>query len=298
MDNPSQLMRVGKAVGKEVFLICTTAAILIFSVKEVNQFRSAGPAVPNHAQTMSGPLVSVGSHIGLQSVDFAGHPESLILVCSPTCPYCLQSKPFHQKLFAEARRSNVPFYLVVPEQHNARVYANSVGVPESGLREWKSLGVRVAGTPSLIAVDSSGTTRRVWVGHLPSEAEVAVIKIIQTPALLASSEASSQSGTHSYSLAELRKRGVSGKVRMIDVHERGDYSPHGDVINIPLFELPIRAEFDLDKRDLQVIDCTNLGDAECGDAVQLLSKSGFLVETQGAGSIYQSCDSARVTSAK
>lgn len=48
-------------------------------------------------------------------------------------------------------------------------------------------------------------------------------------------------------------------------------------INIPLVELQVRAPFELDRSEMQVIDCTHLMEVEAQLAADVLTKAGFRV---------------------
>jgi hypothetical protein len=158
--------------------------------------------------------------------------------------------------------------------------------------------MRAAGTPTIIAVDSTGIAKRVWVGRLPSDVEADLLKLVPTPGALGSlgPGARGERGLPNYASAEdLKELGINGRVQLIDVHERGDQAPRAGVIVMPLMEVSTRSRFELDESGLQVVDCSNVSDAVCDTAVARLSGLGFQVATMGAGSFYESCDVVRVS---
>jgi hypothetical protein len=298
MFNRSTLEHLGKFLAREVVIVGVAACAIVLCYRAATGLFQLAPATPPvvHKQ-MVGPLVAVGTAVKLSSTDFGHHSVSLVMVSSPSCPYCLQSEAFHRRLFAEAARVHIPFYVVVPEQREAAGYLKSAGLDAATVREWKDLGGRVPGTPTIISVDSSGVARRLWVGRLPAEVEADLLESLSKPPNLNSLGSSSGGSRRSpnYSSAdELRRRALFAKMQIIDIHERGEEARHSDTITVPLIEISTRARFELDRASLQVVDCSNLSDVKCGSAVGILSNLGFQVATIGAGSLYESCDVAPV----
>ena len=58
---------------------------------------------------------------------------------------------------------------------------------------------------------------------------------------------------------------------------------------MPLLEIATRARFELSKAHLQVVDCSNLEESHCAQAVSHLARMGFRVATLGAGLYHTSC---------
>jgi rhodanese-related sulfurtransferase len=87
------------------------------------------------------------------------------------------------------------------------------------------------------------------------------------------------------------------KVTLLDVREREDYriTHKKEAINIPLLEFAIRAPFELDRSDLQVVDCGQLSTSMCGAAASRIAKSGFKVAELSDGLLLNSCQTTQAT---
>jgi hypothetical protein len=217
---------------------------------------------------------------------------SLLVVAAPGCPFCRQSETFHRRLLAATARKHVPFYLVVPDQHEAAEYIRDAGLSSARVREWRDLAGRVAGTPTVMALDSSGTARRVWTGRLPAEVEADVLEVAGNPSSL---DLLSSKGRGT---SDQGKQSSDGRVQVIEVRERGDPLKRPGNIIIPFIELSTRAPFELDRTSLQVIDCSDIPERECDAAVGLLTNLGFRTTAVGVGSLYQSCEASAVTTVR
>lgn len=74
--------------------------------------------------------------------------------------------------------------------------------------------------------------------------------------------------------ADLRRTG--GRLQLLDIRERVDFSQHHlpDAINLPFDELP-RAEFELSRKTVTVIDCGDEVRLRCHTAGAQLKAHGF-----------------------
>lgn len=294
MGNHSKMVHLGKVLMREVAVVGLAAAAIIFSLRVMNVFQLPPEAPQDVHMGMRGPLVSIGSHVSLQSTDFGVRPISLVLVSSPDCHFCVQSESFHRKLLSETQKVNIPFYIVVPERKKAAAYLNAMGFASAVVREWNDLNARVPGTPTIIAVDANNTAIRLWVGRLPTEVESDLLGLVQARALsdsLGSNTRGRRKGVPNYpQAADIRKLAPNGKIQVLDVHERGDQVAQPGMLILPFLQLSTRAQFELDRATLQVVDCTNLSEGKCGAAVGTLSSLGFQVATVGAGSVFDGCE--------
>ena len=114
----------------------------------------------------------------LPGFEYGGAPKTLILALDTRCRYCAYSLPFYKELI-EARRANPGARLVAvfPEsadEVNRFVRENGLDLKAIPAASFDSLGV--AGTPTLILVDGSGTIQNFWAGQLSPEAEQQVVK--------------------------------------------------------------------------------------------------------------------------
>jgi hypothetical protein len=233
--------------------------------------------------------------LSIKSVDFARHPLSLILVTSPTCPYCLASKDFHRTVESESNSNDVPFYVAVPSKKNASGYLHELGFDSNRVKEWGDLNLAVSGTPTLIAVNENAIVKRVWVGQIPPDREPNLLRLIRTRYISDSDSISSDLlRVPNYSSKDLSRLKAHDKVSIVNTHERNFPRIRRDAIVIPVQELFFRAPNELDHKKLQLVDCSSLIAAQCQRSVEMLKTNGFRVATIDAGTYEQYCKAASV----
>lgn len=108
---------------------------------------------------------------------------TLVLALSTRCKFCAASVPFYSHLLAASRSGSqgLPIVAIFPNsQDEVQTFAPKIGSPLQTLagQDFQNLGI--AGTPTLVLVDTAGRIRRVWIGELSSKDEQAVLKTVQT----------------------------------------------------------------------------------------------------------------------
>jgi hypothetical protein len=289
MNKPIWVERF-KHVFYEVIVISVAASFVILGLRAFERYQS--PQIPSVPRLQ---VLTVGSQLKIAAADFTRSPLSLVLISSPTCMYCLASKAFHSKLVAETQRNQVQFFVAVPSRSDAKQYVSDLGFAQSSVREWKDLNLRADATPTILAVDNSGMIKVVWVGVLPPFDESELLNAVESRSFPASTEGSiGLTGTTNYSSKDIERLKSGKKVSIVDIHERGYPGVRPDAVTIPLIEVRYRAPVELDKSDLQLVDCSNLSLAECTSAVRRLTGVGFQVATLNAGLYRQSCKATTV----
>jgi len=288
------VIRRGKDVLVEIVVIAVAASFVILGLKAVDRLQSARVAVAPKL-----PSISVGAQLRIATIGFDNSPVSILLISSPTCAYCLASKPFHIKLSSEAHKNRVPFYVAVPQRRAAEEYLRDVGFQQSSIREWDDLNLRANATPTIAVVDSSGFVKAVWVGVLPPVDESILLNVVQTrsttPVMRSTpSDSIGLQGVSNYSFRDIAKLKTERNISIIDMHERGFPGTRHDAIVMPLIEVRYRAPVELDQDELQVVDCSNLALSECQECVQQLKQAGFQVATLDAGLYKQTCSATDV----
>jgi hypothetical protein len=175
---PTGWVQFCKQAAKESLVVGAAAGTIIVGLTVYNHVHANKSSTRSNIG--SAPLVAVGSRLTLSSADFGTNPISLVLFVSPTCKYCVASKPFHSVLASECQRNNVPLYVVVPSLEDATGYLRDLRNSASAVREWKDLNLRADGTPTIVAVDRQGVVRRLWVGQLLSTAESELLVAVRT----------------------------------------------------------------------------------------------------------------------
>jgi len=117
----------------------------------------------------------------LPSLDYGAAQQTLVLVLSTKCNYCQESQPFYKRLLEAQQLSGQRTRIVAVfpnpksevEQYKQENQLNVESVPAL------NYGVlNVAGTPTLIMVDSTGRVLDLWVGMLSKGEEQQVINAL------------------------------------------------------------------------------------------------------------------------
>jgi hypothetical protein len=238
------------------------------------------------------PEVVTGEVVSIAGVTFAGAPQTIILLTSPSCQYCLTSAGFHGKLWAQARNARVPFYVFVPSVKAAQHYLQTVGLT-GPVKTWEDLSFGFHGTPTIIFLDSRGAVRASLVGRLPERAEGQVLSLVGHPEEM--DGAIGWVGKDAISTEELVQLRTKREVSFLDVRERDEFRiwHNENAINIPLFEFDIRAPFELSGSALEVIDCSQFSSQTCASIVARVRQRGFEAVAFSNGLTYKSCDVSR-----
>jgi hypothetical protein len=240
------------------------------------------PALPTK------PLAQVGSVLSLEGVTFAKAPVSLLLVVSPTCKYCLASEHFHSKLLEIARAANTPVYVAVPARDGSSHYMHELGASDDAVKEYRQLSLSIPGTPTVLGIDNAGRVRAEWSGLATPADEIEIVNLVRTRSFSEGKE-STKIDAPNIEPQELNNFEQKTPSDVIDIRERDKVSSTSSSINIPAEELPFRASHELDKAQLQIIDCTNIVWSACNAAVRTLKELRFDTATLGAGTYHARC---------
>jgi thioredoxin-related protein len=290
MDSARWIQK-GKEVLSEIVVVGVAACFVILLLRAIERYQS-----PKVSSAPKLPSLSVGAQLKVASVDLSQSPLTVVLVSSPTCMYCLASKPFHAKLVAETERNHVPFYVAIPSRKDSQEYLQDAGFTSTSVREWKDLNLRADATPTIVVADNSGAIKAMWVGVLAPFDESELLKAIgsHSPPPATTSSSGILKGSTNYSMQDLEKLGVKQKISIVDTHERGYPGTRPDAIIMPLLELRFRAPVELDRKKLQIVDCSNLAEWQCETSVEHLNRVGFRVATLNAGLYRLSCSATNV----
>ncbi len=171
----------------------------------------------------------------------------------------------------------MPLWIVVPSVRSRKAFLARFGLDDIPAVEWGDLSRRFLGVPSIALVDSTGVIRRIWAGELKPEAQAEVLAAIRDPGGVTLPKRKLTNGELMLSQAELASVTAPGDAVLISTCEREEYQrehPSG-AINIPLRELGMRADRELKKHNLIVIDCSALHETICSIAVERLRSMGF-----------------------
>jgi hypothetical protein len=257
--------------------------LVLFGYDVFTGYRKAHrPAVPQRDE------IKTGASVSLEGADFTQSPVSLVMVSSPDCKYCRASENFHSKLIAMARTGGVPVFVAVPSLKEASSYLAGLNVDSKSAREYHQLNLAVSGTPTIFAVDNTGHVKALWIGLATPADESEIVSLVQNRSF-GSLKASTRIDAPNFQPQELERIKLKTNLNVIDIRERNKYKKSEESINIPLVELPYRADRELDKKKLQLVDCSNVLWDECKVAVGTLKKLQFNTATLAAGTYHLRC---------
>jgi rhodanese-related sulfurtransferase len=272
-----------RSLAKEAALTACASAILLcvyFAALSWAPGRRAAEAVKQASKEIANrPELLPGKPLAVRGVDLARHAYSLFVITSPSCPYCRNSAPFHRRLIEAARTAGIPAWIVAPPSHATAAFLSTTGLQNAPLIDWRDLSRRFVGTPTVALVDSSGLIHRIWLGELTKDEEVGLLAAIRNPSEARQPTRKLTSGEALLTAAELRVLSRQGLVTLVSIAEREDFAqehPPG-AINVPLAELTERAQRDLAKSGLNVIDCSAIPEVVCSITLDQLRKMGFRI---------------------
>lgn len=125
--------------------------------------------------------IAPGTKMALPDVEWAKTRQTLLVVLAQGCRFCAESVPFYQRLTKEALdRGDVQIIAVLPQTAaEGRKYLDDLNVSIKEVKQAELSSIQVAGTPTLILVDSRGVVTHAWVGKLPAEEEADVLRNLQ-----------------------------------------------------------------------------------------------------------------------
>ena len=126
---------------------------------------------------VNGP--AVGTRIELP-VDLArADTRSVVLGLDVRCRYCRESSDFYKRLVASVGDSDIKLlaYFSTPVQES-REYLARMGIEGIDVRQVQLSDVKIHGTPTVLLVDGEGTILNSWVGKIPVDKELDVIREI------------------------------------------------------------------------------------------------------------------------
>lgn len=111
------------------------------------------------------PSISAGERLNLADVDWKQNKKSLVFFLNKDCRYCTSSAPVYRQLTEEAFKQNVKSLAVFPHSaEEAKAYLESIKLSIDEVLISPLPPDKIAGTPTVLFVNSSGTVERVWVG--------------------------------------------------------------------------------------------------------------------------------------
>lgn len=113
---------------------------------------------------------------------WGSHERTLVLGLRGRCPYCRDSMPFYERLFALERSHNTNTHLLAVWPDAPAAVGHSLPPGLQGMQVLSSVDLGtlgIVGTPTVILVDRSGRVENAWLGILPPSGEDDVVRAIQ-----------------------------------------------------------------------------------------------------------------------
>ena len=113
-------------------------------------------------------------------VDYRASERTALVFVRSTCRFCTESMPFYEKMVAQTKGSQQARVVAMSDEEIAvtRSYFARHNVPVQDVIKADAQRFRVAGTPTIIVVDRTGSVRGAWVGVLSNSAQGEVLKLL------------------------------------------------------------------------------------------------------------------------
>lgn len=176
-----------------------------------------------------------GERITLPDVDWSKNAKTLLLAIAPGCDLCANSAPFYRGLTKLVEQnSRLRLIVLLPESASRdEGFLASLSISSDNVRVVSLKALGIAGTPTLMLVDSKGFATKSWVGKLNLEQEADVLDALAEEAV-----------TTLMSANELAKAlAQKQQIVVVDLSDRQQFA-RGHIPgarNIPIDELASRA---------------------------------------------------------
>ncbi len=207
----------------------------------------------------------------IKGIDWADSERTVLLALSKECKYCSESAEFYRRLAAGiARQTNTRLLIVFSEKESeAEAYLKQLEVPIRELRYVSLSSLGIKNVPTLAILDRNGVVTDMWVGKFSPLEEKDLMSKLRLEDIRSPKE-------WSINEADLERK-VANKELLIllDIRERAAYAVnHRDGSrNIPLDELPVRAQNELPSDQTIVIYGSDPSEADL--AYSILDSQGF-----------------------
>ena len=215
--------------------------------------------------------IAADATLRINGINWADSEQTVLVALAKECKYCTESAEFYRRLAGGlASQSNTRLMAVFSEKESdAEAYLKQLEVPIKELRyvSLPSLGIR--SVPTLAILNRNGVVTDMWIGKLsPLEERTLMSKLkladTRSPAEWSIDEAGLE-----------RKLANKELLVLLDIRQRAAYSidHRPGAKNIPLDELPVRAQNELSLDHTIVIYSTDPSEADL--AYSILDAQGF-----------------------
>lgn len=111
-------------------------------------------------------------------IDFSASPQTLIMVLSQDCQFCVESMPFYERLTNQDRTGTQMIVAALPTEPSLGQYLASRGVIPDAVVFVEPGQLPVLGTPTLLVADQSGVVTHSWIGMRRTGVEERVLQVV------------------------------------------------------------------------------------------------------------------------
>jgi thiol-disulfide isomerase/thioredoxin len=168
-----------KAKLKNYLEVATNIAVLIVALVVLSVLAA------NYFSRRSTPQLHAGLQKGqtfpqVSGISYNAPSQTLLVVMSTKCHYCVESLPFYKQL-AEAQRNNGRVRIVAVFPNNAdevRQFVQQNNLNLETIADVSLATLNISGTPTAILIDNSGRVSDFWIGKQPPEIEQQILKVV------------------------------------------------------------------------------------------------------------------------
>ena len=215
--------------------------------------------------------IAPNAKLSINGMNWADSERTVLVALGKECKYCSESAAFYRRLAAGlASRTNTKLIALFSEKEpEAEAYLRQLEIPIRELRYVSLVSLGIKSVPTVAIVDRNGIVTDMWVGKLSPLKESALMSVLSVENTRAPDEWSIDEASLD------RKIANKEPLLQLDIRERADYAikhRHG-AKNIPLDELPVRAQNELPADQTIVIYGADPSDADL--AYSILDTQGF-----------------------
>lgn len=244
--------------------IAILVVAIVLSIFLVKKFFFKPPQNPDYR-------LATDARLSIHGINWADSERTVLVALGKECKYCTESADFYRRLAAGiASQTDTRLIAVFSEKESeAEAYLKQLDVPIRDVRYVSLSPLGIKSVPTVAILDRSGVVTDMWVGKLSP---------LKQSDLMSKLRLEDTRSPDEWSITEAgldRKVANKELLMLLDVRERGLYAiNHRDgARNIPLDELPVRAQNELPMDQTIVIYGNDLSEADL--AYSILDTQGF-----------------------
>jgi thioredoxin-related protein len=156
-----------KQITDVIVTICLVVVSITFVAFAIAHFRSTQNAEASTASRL--PSLKKGDVINVGASPASKPDQRTLLIALQTgCRYCKESVPLYRDLSSRAKSLNLKLIFAFPQsQSEGQSYLLANGIHADDIRQLSFSNIKVAGTPTVILLDSQNKVIDFWKGKIP-----------------------------------------------------------------------------------------------------------------------------------